>query len=342
MGAYEVSPVANEVELVSIDAPVSPAVPGSNPVTVTIRNGGTATLTAVTLSYALDGGSAVTQAFTGLTVAAGATRQLTFTQGVVASSGTHSLSATASLPNGQPDSDPSNNTQTITFDQPTPDNDEPCTAVALGSGVVTSSNSGASTSIQNGINTPSCAGGALPRDVWFAFTPTSTSTTLTLTGNPAGAVRVFSSPDCSAGPFNQVFCQGSGANNTSIGAVTVTGLTAGTRYYVAVSGFGGSDTPGQFTISGSGLVTGTRAQSNTNALLVYPNPSNTGQLTLSLSGVRGTGTVELLNALGQAVLRQPLASATEHSLSTRGLAAGLYTLRVQAGGEVLTRKVVLQ
>ncbi|MDB5234727.1 MAG: Muc19 precursor [Hymenobacter sp.] len=342
MGAYEFAPMSDDVAVVSIDSPTSPALPTANPVTVTIRNGGTSVLTSVTLSYALNGGTPVTQTFTGLTLASAATQQLTFTQGVVAPSGTNTLVVTASLPNGNPDGNASNNTQTITFTQPTPANDEPCAAVPLANGVVTSTNSGASTSTQTGIVTPSCAGGALPRDVWFTFTPSTGSVTLTLTGTAAGAVRVFSSPSCSAGPFNQVFCAGSGANNTAFAApLVVTGLTAGTRYYLAVSGFSGSDTQGAFTISTSTLL-GTR-NANDAALAVFPNPSATGQLTLRLAtGFAATGTVELLNALGQTVKRQSLTAASEQQVLTRGLAAGLYTLRVQAGTEVLTRKVVLQ
>ncbi|WP_460616742.1 fibronectin type III domain-containing protein [Hymenobacter ruber] len=223
-----------------------------------------------------------------------------------------------------------------------PANDEPCGALALGAATVSSSNSGATTSVQNGINTPSCAGGALPKDVWFTFTPTGTSTTLTFTGTSAGALRVFTSPSCSAGPFNEVFCRGSNTANTALGTVSVTGLTAGTRYYMAVSGFTASDTPGSFTLGGTGLVTSNRAQADTDALLVYPNPSNTGQLTLRLNGLSGTGQATLLNALGQVVSTKALTPAAEQTLSTRALSAGLYTLRVTVAGQTYTRKVVLE
>jgi nitrous oxidase accessory protein NosD len=341
MGAYEFTPTANDVQVVSIDGPATTAVPGTNPVVVTIRNGGTVTLTSVTLSYALNGGTPVTQAFNGLTLAAGASQQFTFGQGVVVPSGSNTLTVMAALPNGQADGNPSDNTLTTNFTQPTPDNDEPCTAVALGSGPTTGSNSGASTTVQPTIITPACSPANLPKDVWFTMTPSGTSTTLTLTGAASGMVRVFTAANCATGPFTQVFCAGSGANNTTVGTVAVTGLTAGQRYYVAVSGYGSSDTGGQFTIAATGLVLGTKTQTNSTALTVFPNPSNTGQLTLQVARPLGTGTVELLNALGQVVQRQPLATG-EQTVRTTGLAAGLYTLRVQAGAEVLTRKVVLQ
>ncbi|MDO7849318.1 right-handed parallel beta-helix repeat-containing protein [Hymenobacter sp. M29] len=343
LGAYEFAPITDDVALVSIDSPNTTATPGVNPLRVTIRNNGATTLTSVVLTYTLNTGTPVAQTFAGLTLAPNATQQLSFTPGLsVPQQGTNTLTVSASLPNGNPDGNTTNNTLTITFDQPTPPNDEPCGAVALTNGTTTSSsNAGASTSVQSGINFPNCGGGQLPRDVWFTFAPAAASMTLTLTGAPAGTVRVYSSPSCSAGPFNLVQCAGSGANSTSVGAVAVTGLTPGQTYYIAVSNFGSSDPGGSFTITPT-VLSGTRS-ANSTALAVYPNPSATGQLTLRLAtGTAGTGSVELLNALGQVVKRQPLAGTGEQQVSTLGLAAGLYTLRVQAGAEVLTRKVVLQ
>jgi hypothetical protein len=221
-----------------------------------------------------------------------------------------------------------------------PGNDEPCGAITLGNGVLSGSNVGATTSLQPGIITPACSPAASPRDVWFTITPSGTSTTLTLTGNAAGMVRVYSSPNCSAGPFVQVSCAGNAAN-TAVGTVTVPGLNAGQRYYVAVSGFGSADASGSFTISGTNLLA-TRTQTESSALVVYPNPSSTGQLTLRLKVGHATGQATLLNALGQAVLAKDLSAATEQTLSTKGLAAGVYTLRVALGNDVLTRKVVLE
>ncbi|MFD2720683.1 fibronectin type III domain-containing protein [Hymenobacter monticola] len=222
-----------------------------------------------------------------------------------------------------------------------PTNDDPCGAVALSSTAVSASNVGSTVTTTGNMNLPACAGGSLPKDVWFAFTANATTSTFTLTGAPAGALRVYSSPNCSAGPFASVFCQGSGANNTAFAApVVVSPLVVGQRYYVAVSGFGSSDTPGSFTIAATNVLAA-RAQTNSSALRVFPNPSNTGQLTLRLSGL-GASQATLLNALGQSVRTQALSAAPEHTLTTQGLAAGVYTLRVQAGTEVYTQKVVLE
>ncbi|RZK54218.1 MAG: T9SS type A sorting domain-containing protein, partial [Hymenobacter sp.] len=343
LGAYEFSP--NDVALVSIDAPTAASAAGTSSVVVTVRNAGSVALATTTLSYTLNGGPAVTQVFT-LTpaLALAATQQLTFATSVGLPAGTNTLTVMASLPNGQPDGNPANNTLTVTFAQAAlPANDEPCGAIALTTSPLTSTNVGATTSAQPGIVLPACSPATAPRDVWFTFTPSGTSTTLAFTGAAAGLVRVFSSPSCSAGSFTQVFCASSGASNTAFTApLSVAGLVAGTRYYVAVSGYGNADATGTFGISATALLATHTSASATAALQVYPNPSATGQLTLRLATLAGPGTAELLNALGQVVRQQPLAGPAEQQLSTQGLAAGLYTLRVQANGEVLTRKVVLQ
>ncbi|RAK68077.1 beta strand repeat-containing protein [Hymenobacter edaphi] len=341
LGAYTLRTVVNDVDVVSIDAPTTPAVLGVNPVLVTIRNGGTAVLTSATLTYTLNGGTPVVQNFTGLSLGSGSSQQLTFTTGVTLTQlATYTLTVTGSLPNGQPDANAANNTRTVTFDQLTPPNDDPCTAVSLAGGSVTSSNANSTVSIFSGITLPACSPAQSPKDVWFTFTATSSSTVLYISGDPAGMVRVFSTPSCSAGPFTQVFCQASGSANTSVGTVTVTGLTPNQLYYVAVSGYASNDTGGSFVIGLTPL--SSRTQTNAAALAVYPNPSATGQLAVKLAGYTGAGSIELVNALGQTVRRQALQGSGEQQVSTLGLAAGLYTLRLQAGHEVLTRKVVLQ
>jgi hypothetical protein len=228
-----------------------------------------------------------------------------------------------------------------------PTNDEPCGALALSPTATTATTIGATTSGQAGILLPACSPAAAPKDVWFSFTLTSgaTSTVLTLAGTAAGMVRLFTTADCFAGPLTPVAngCQAASTNNVGFPTpLTFTGLIPGQRYYVAVSGFGSSDNPGAFTLSASNTVLSARALAETDALLVYPNPSATGQLTLRLAPGHAAGQATLLNALGQAVRSAIVGTATEQTLSTRALAPGLYTLRIQLGQQTLTRKVVLQ
>ncbi len=226
-----------------------------------------------------------------------------------------------------------------------PGNDDPCGAVALTAANVGSTNVGATTSVFPGIMLPACTTAQTPRDVWFSFTAGATSSVFTILGTAAGMVRVFTAPSCSAGPFVQVFCRASsGANAGFGGPITVSPLVVGQRYFVAVSGYGSGDTPGSFTLSATQLLGSRNAAEAALAakLQLYPNPSNTGSLTLRLGEV-AAGQALLVNALGQVVRSQTLpADSPEHSLNTRGLAAGVYTLRVRVEAGVLTRKVVLE
>lgn len=236
----------------------------------------------------------------------------------------------------------------VTFTTPltVPGNDEPCGALALGSGPRTGSNVGATTSGQNGISLPACSPAQAPKDVWFSATTSTgavvSNLTITLTGSAAGMVRLFTSVDCANGPFTQVDCASAGGNGIGFNVpISFTGLVPGQRYYLAVSGYGSSDVSGSFTVQATPLAT--RVQAESPALLVYPNPSGTGQLALRLDAGHATGQATLLNALGQPVRRLALAAGVvEQHLTTTGLAAGVYTLRVSMGYEVLTRKVVLQ
>ena len=236
----------------------------------------------------------------------------------------------------------------IAFNTPltAPLNDDPCGAFALTTAALTATNVGATTTVApvsialTGL--PVCGGSAnQPKDVWYTFTPANASVTLTFTGAAAGAVRLFSlSGTCSTGTYSLVGCQAATNATTSVGTVTFPGLTPGARYYIAVSGYASTTASGSFTVTGT--VLNARTQAETGALVVFPNPSNTGQLTLRLNAP-AVGSATLLNALGQVVLTRTLnSSATEHQLNTAGLATGVYTLRVQQGNDVLTRKVVLE
>jgi hypothetical protein len=232
-----------------------------------------------------------------------------------------------------------------------PFNDNPCGAVSLtltpsGSPLqpVASTTLGSTTTTLSGITLPVCSPATAPRDVWFTMLPAfgAVSVTFTLTGAPAGMVRVYTTPNCANGFFTLVACRSSGASNVGLTSMTFP-VTQGVRYYVAVSGYNNLDNQGAFTIAGSNTLSAARPQAETGALVVFPNPSNTGQLTLRLASAHAAGQATLFNALGQEVLRKAMpAGILEQTLRTSGLATGLYTLRVTVGDEVLTRKVVLE
>jgi hypothetical protein len=79
---------------------------------------------------------------------------------------------------------------------------------------------------------------------------------------------------------------------------------------------------------------------------VYPNPAR-DRFTVVVPGLTQAGTVqaELLNSLGQVVRRQAAAlppAGTQLTIEAAGLAAGVYTLRLQAGSATLAKRVVLE
>ncbi len=147
-----------------------------------------------------------------------------------------------------------------------PANDNPTGATVLtvsaACAPTSSTNAGATTTLPNGYVNPSatpatCGIAVNPKDVWFRFTTLAgqTAATVTVAGTAAGQIRVFAAAT-SAGPFTQIGCAAGTANNTQSAPVSLTGLTGGTTYYVAVAGYGSGDTQGAFTIcvTGTGFV----------------------------------------------------------------------------------------
>ena len=88
-------------------------------------------------------------------------------------------------------------------------------------------------------------------------------------------------------------------------------------------------------------VTGTQtATLNGVSLLLYPNPTPDGRLTLELRGARAAAApLRVLNALGQVVRTTTLAVGTS-TLDLSALVAGVYTVRVQTPQGVLTQRVM--
>ncbi|GAA4038977.1 hypothetical protein GCM10022409_25800 [Hymenobacter glaciei] len=103
---------------------------------------------------------------------------------------------------------------------------------------------------------------------------------------------------------------------------------------------------GRFTLQFSATALATAPALTATQVELYPNPAH-ARFSVQLPGVLGAATVqaELLNALGQVVRRQSAvlpASGTTLAVETDGLAAGVYTLHLQAGNASLAKRVVLQ
>ena len=119
----------------------------------------------------------------------------------------------------------------------------------------------------------------------------------------------------------------------------------GLLYYVFVQ-FAQTGSTGPFGLRVSATGLATRAAFGAGNLEVYPNPAQrTFSLRLPALGGERTARLTLLNSLGQAVLTRSLElrpGGTEAQVDVSALAAGLYTLRVQAGRQTAAQQVVLE
>lgn len=79
------------------------------------------------------------------------------------------------------------------------------------------------------------------------------------------------------------------------------------------------------------------------AIALSPNPAH-GRATIQLPPISGTttATLALLDALGRTLRTQPAATNAKAELDLTGLPAGLYAVRVQAGGSTATRRLVVE
>ncbi|WP_073280961.1 T9SS type A sorting domain-containing protein [Hymenobacter psychrotolerans] len=230
-------------------------------------------------------------------------------------------------------------------------NDEPCVATTLtvGAAPLNATTLGATTTPVNGYDNPGCTTAGTPKDVWFRFVAPApvagTTPNIVVNGNTAGQVRLFSAATCS-GPFTQLACQPGAGPNTQAPALVLPTLTQGNTYYVSVSGYASNDAQGPFTIALATALSNGKGELPGGEVSVFPNPSHNGTLNLAIRGAGAVKTAQavLFNSLGQQVLTETVAvrsGAVQQALPVQGLAKGLYTLRVQVGGNTITRKVVL-
>ncbi|MFA6152975.1 MAG: choice-of-anchor J domain-containing protein [Chitinophagaceae bacterium] len=102
----------------SLDAIGFPSIvpPTSVSVQIQITNKGTTTITSVQASYAVDGGTPVSQTFSTLKIMPGTSKVLTFTTGITGTTvANHTLATTILQVNGAADADATNNTKSSTF-----------------------------------------------------------------------------------------------------------------------------------------------------------------------------------------------------------------------------------
>jgi len=116
IGAHENPGVSNDIGVSAITAPVIPFVAGSMNIAVTLRNYGTNTVNTANVSYSVNGGASVTQALTGLALAAGSSTTVTFSSGYAfyfAANTIYTLRAFSDSPNGGADAQPLNDSTSV-------------------------------------------------------------------------------------------------------------------------------------------------------------------------------------------------------------------------------------
>jgi hypothetical protein len=94
-------------------------------------------------------------------------------------------------------------------------------------------------------------------------------------------------------------------------------------------------------------VTGVPGIENLRSLGLFPNPCTEERFMLSLSAKEPMRTVSitLTDALGRQALRKDYSNVGNdffEGISTHGLAKGIYIVRINAGGEHMSRQLIIQ
>lgn len=114
-----------------------------------------------------------------------------------------------------------------------------------------------------------------------------------------------------------------------------TPLVLNTTYQFTTTGAGLNT--GRFVLEINGIATSAKDQLGKLAVSLWPNPAHDR---LQISGLTGTATVQLIDALGKTVLRQAYAPGQELDLSQ--LPAGVYQVQCQQGDLTSQHKLVKQ
>ena len=186
-------------------------------------------------------------------------------------------------------------------------------------------------------NTVAVNGGCAAATATATVTVNPTPARPTLTPTYNGTVTTLTS---SAATGNQFYFNGTAIPGATGQTYVINGSTAtyGAYTVVATNSFGCSSQASLVT-----TITTSRAGIAGASLLVYPNPTPTGQVTLELSGLRSTTQLAVLDALGRVVRAETLpatAGTATHALDLSHMASGVYLLRLTNADGVETRRLV--
>lgn len=180
---------------------------------------------------------------------------------------------------------------------------------------------------------PSCDLFGAIQDVWFSFVAPASGTVECVVTNgtmTSGNFNVYTGADCSSLTAVTNTCN---SDFTTSSTEALTGLVAGTTYYVQV--WSGSAEQGTFTLK----LTDTSLANDSfdfTSFRAYPNPVKD---VLNLSYSSEISSVEVFNLIGQKLLVKNL-NATQGEVNFSNLNSGNYIIRVTSGDQVQTIKIV--
>jgi lysyl endopeptidase len=286
---------------------------------VNMRNYGSVNITSATITYNVDGGSNSTYNWSG-TLTPGNFTNVILPNITISTDGAHSFNATVTSPNGQLDSNNVNNTITQNFD------------VTLGGEDVsldlTTDCWGSETSwtLESGSTTILSGGG------YSDGQPTLHNEALCL---PAGCYT-FTIEDAYGDGLEGSAYQSCGVD----GDYVILGPTGDTLVAMTDAAFGTSSTH-NFCVTATATTINPTAPL-THQLNIFPNPTQ-GQFSIELSLNKEVDVqFEVYNNIGQLIDQYQANGSTAYfyDVNLRDASAGMYYVRIMAGDQVWTKKVV--
>lgn len=188
-------------------------------------------------------------------------------------------------------------------------------------------------------------------DVWFSFVATAADVTVGATGTDDGDGNNQTGYDAVVEAFD-------GCGGTSLGCIDgtlsaepegleLTGLTVGNTYYVRVYNYYTSlPVPNSGTVCvvlGTGINIGIQENSDADIWSIFPNPTE-GSFNLSYAGKTATADIEVIDVTGRLVYseRAALVAGSVRTIDLSNLGAGNYTVRLTAGGERSTQRLMVK